>query len=106
MHKYEIKEDKNYGNVLFKDGRESFCPFQQPVATQGMGGVGLMRLPCCTNCTLANLEKEEQTIYDIASGQKTAADNVVLEKIFYVTRCGAKEQKFEVFTAVPAKIVS
>jgi len=104
MNKYEIKEDKNYGNVLFKDGRESFCPFQQPVPTQGMGGVGLMRLPCCTNCPLANLEKEEQTIYDITTGQSIASDTV-LEKVFYVTRCGSKEQKFEIFTTVPSKFL-
>lgn len=98
-HKFEVREDKNYGNVLFKDGRETFCPFQQPVPTQGMGGMGLMRLPCSTNCPLANLENEKQEIYDVSNGTSSVSDNV-LEKVFYTTNCGGTQKKYELYTAV------
>lgn len=101
--KYEIKETPNYGYVLFKDGKESFCPFQQPVATQGMGGMGLMRLPCCTNCPMANLVEEEKEAFDIAKNETIVLPSV-MKKVHYVTTCGCKEQKFEVMLSVPVKM--
>lgn len=103
MHNYEIKENPNYGNVLFKDGKEVFCPFQPPVATQGMGGMGLMRLPCCTNCLHANLEEDNEAVYDIETN-KTLVIQPVMRKVHYVTTCGCKGNRFEVMIAVGKKI--
>lgn len=103
MHTYEIKENASYGNVLFKDGKEVFCPFQQPVATQGMGGMGLMRLPCCTNCPHANLEEDKEAVYDIETN-KTLVIQPAMRKVHYVTTCGCKELKFPVMVTVGQKI--
>jgi hypothetical protein len=99
-HTYEVKEDKNYGYVLFKDKRECFCPFQQPVPTQGMGGVGLMRLPCSTSCPKANLVTKKQPIYDIATSETINDDNAVIDRVFYEVSCGAYVDKFEVLMTV------
>jgi hypothetical protein len=57
--KVELRFDPNYGHVLVKDDKESFCPFQQVVPTQGIGGMGLMRLPCSSICPKAKVKKLE-----------------------------------------------
>lgn len=75
------KENPNYGFMLMKDGKESFCPYQPPVPTQGtMGGMNLMRLPCCTICPLASLN-EETNMYKTVCGGFANVFEVVVEKI-------------------------
>lgn len=75
------KEDINYGFMLIKHGKEAFCPFQPPIPTQGtMGGMGLMRLPCCTLCPLASLN-EEKNIYKTVCGGFENKIDVTIEKI-------------------------
>lgn len=98
-HKYEIRDDKNYGSVLIKDGRETFCPFQPPVATQGMGGMGLMRLPCSTNCPHANLKIQKNEVFEVTSNSMVQADSI-LENVEYVITCGSTEIKHQVFVSI------
>lgn len=102
MHTYEIKESQIYGKVLFKDGQEVFCPFQAPSILE-MGGTGLMRQPCCTNCALANLEEDKEMAYDINTNS-TLVIQSAMRKVNYVTTCGCKESKFPVMIAVGNEI--
>lgn len=53
MSKYTVEKKEGQGYVLIKDGEQTFCPFQQPIPAQGIGGVTLMRMPCSTNCPKA-----------------------------------------------------
>lgn len=59
--KIEARFDANYGHVLVKDGKEAFCPYQQPIPTQGIGGMALMRMPCSTLCPKAKIKEEFTT---------------------------------------------
>lgn len=98
MHKYEVKST-NQGNVLFKDGNEAFCPFQQPLPTQGISGVGLMRMPCSTNCPMAYLEEESNEVHEVTTGE-TLIVKPLLRRVSYVTTCGCKENRYEVMMTV------
>ncbi len=53
---FTVYDNPNYGNVLVKDDKETFCPFQPPIPmpTEN-GGFTIMRLPCSTNCPHANI---------------------------------------------------
>jgi len=54
-----VYDNPNYGSVLVKDGKETFCPFQPPIPMPGEnGGFTLMRLPCSTNCPQARIYEE------------------------------------------------
>jgi hypothetical protein len=66
-----VYENPNYGNVLVKDGKETFCPFQPPIPMPGEnGGFTLMRLPCSTNCPHASLD-EDTNEYVITCTEQT-----------------------------------
>lgn len=59
MSVYTLKEEKGQGHILFIDGLQSTCPYQQPIPTQGSyGQVGLLRIPCSTTCPLASYKDE------------------------------------------------
>jgi len=58
--KAEVSYVESYGFVLIKHSKEALCPYQQPIPTQGIGGMGLMRLPCSTLCALANMDEIAQ----------------------------------------------
>jgi hypothetical protein len=58
--KVELKFDPNYGHVLLKEDKEAFCPYQQVIPTQGIGGMGLMRLPCSSICPKVKLKKIDE----------------------------------------------
>jgi hypothetical protein len=45
-----------------------------------MGGMGLMRLPCCTICPLASLD-EDKAIYTTNCGASKNEIKVLVEKI-------------------------
>jgi len=98
---YEAKESPNHGHILFKDGREAFCPFQQPVPTQGLSGVGLMRMPCSTNCPMANLEIDESPL----EVEDSVFSITNLKKARYVTTCGCKEQRYDILLKVTEKVL-
>jgi hypothetical protein len=99
MHQYEINENPNYGYVLLKDKKEAICPFQPAIATQNEGMVNLMRIPCSTNCPMANLVEEQKTAYDIETNETVEIPSM-MKKVHYVTSCGCKEQKFEIMIRV------
>lgn len=67
--KYTLKKDSNSGDVLQKDGKDTFCPYQTaiPVPVQtSMGGVSLnmVRFPCSLNCPFAEVhECEDYSVY-------------------------------------------
>jgi hypothetical protein len=78
--KYTIKKDTNNGNVLVKNGIDTFCPYQSaiPVPIQSaMGGMSLnlVRMPCSTNCPFASIvsdTEEKNAIYNTScNGDKT-----------------------------------
>ena len=61
--KYTLKKDENYGQVLQKDGKDCFCPFQSGIAVPvqtAMGGMNMsiMRMPCSDLCPLARVKEE------------------------------------------------
>jgi hypothetical protein len=78
----EARYDNNYGYVLVKDGREAFCPYQQPIPTQGIGGMGLMRLPCSTLCPQARIKINSEFI-----------DGILTEQAHYEVGCSKTEYK-------------
>lgn len=59
-NKFTTEEIKGQGEVLYKNGEQTFCPYQQPIPTQGIGGVSLMRMPCSTNCPLAEITQNTE----------------------------------------------
>jgi hypothetical protein len=65
MKNVKVEQQDGQGYVLFFDNERSFCPFQQPIPAQGIGGVTLMRMPCSTNCPLAEYKEMSKsfTIY-------------------------------------------
>jgi len=57
---YSLKKDSNGHEVLIVNGKETICPFQQPIATPVQNALGqmnlqIMRFPCSTQCPLANI---------------------------------------------------
>jgi hypothetical protein len=60
-HKYSIQEDPANGVVLMKDDNQVFCHHVQPIPTQGAisGQINFFRFPCCTNCSKAEILKDE-----------------------------------------------
>lgn len=81
--KVSLKADPNYGYVLVKDGQEAFCPFQQPLPMQGkVGGMSLLRLPCCTVCPKATLTTLPLggLLYSTDCGAEATAYTVEVEK--------------------------
>lgn len=70
MSNYTLKEEKGQGHILFIDGLQSTCPYQQPIPTQGsMGQVGLLRIPCSTTCPLVKYS-EMGRMYEINCGSE------------------------------------
>lgn len=58
---YGVKQGQQEGEmVLLKDGQEAYCPFVNPLLipspVQG-GGVGMMRVPCSSLCSLVSIKK-------------------------------------------------
>ena len=81
---YEIEKVLNSGYVLFIDGQESACPFQPPMFSQSpMGAPQLVRIPCCTKCPLASIQKITATI---------ANSETIAERLDYVTHCGSSSR--------------
>lgn len=81
--KASVRQDPNYGNVLFKDGTESFCPFQPPIQTQSKSALGdvvygLMRPPCCTKCPMANITDDK---YFVNCGGEIVSYDIVPEEV-------------------------
>lgn len=57
MSKYTLNKGQQGEDVLMIDGRQSFCPFVDPIPMQGqVGQIQLMRLPCNTSCPHAELD--------------------------------------------------
>lgn len=68
MTKYTLNNGQQGEKVLMIDGRQSFCPFVDPIPMQGqMGQVQLMRLPCNTSCPHAIISDET---YHITCGSE------------------------------------
>lgn len=66
-----IYDNPNYGKVLSKDGKDTFCPFQPPIPMPGQdGGFTLMRLPCSSNCPHANIDEVSGTIEITCGSEK------------------------------------
>lgn len=74
-HKYEIENTTDRGYVLWIDDKPSFCPFTPPVMVPGQipGTASMMRMPCSTQCPLAETVEMSQ------------GDESILK---YVTACG------------------
>jgi hypothetical protein len=78
MAKYTVEKKDGQGYVLVKDGEQSFCPHQQPIPAQGIGGMTLMRMPCSTNCPLAKYKENQYRVlcgsdlvsYEIENGSE------------------------------------
>jgi hypothetical protein len=51
--------------VLFKDGREVYCPFAAGIPMKSnLGQISVMRMPCTTGCAHANIiGGESQDLY-------------------------------------------
>jgi hypothetical protein len=76
MSIYSLKEEKGQGLILFIDGLQSTCPYQQPIPTQGSyGQVGLLRIPCSTTCPMAEHKPMSKT-YAIKCGGETIHHNI------------------------------
>jgi len=80
MKEARVEYQEGQGYVLFKGDERSFCPHQQPIPTQGIGGVALMRMPCSSNCPLAEYKEASKSYtihcggeikkYDVQSGEQ------------------------------------
>lgn len=78
MTKYTLNKGQQGEDVLMIDGRQSFCPFVDPIPMQGqMGQIQLMRLPCTTNCPLAELDNRGS--YHITCGSEKRTFVIVEE---------------------------
>ena len=57
---FSVKQGQQGERILLKDGLEAYCPFVNPILipspVQG-GGVGLMRSPCSSLCSLVSIKK-------------------------------------------------
>jgi hypothetical protein len=82
INEVEARYDANYGYVLLKHGKESFCPYQQPLPTQGIGGMGLMRFPCSTLCPQAKIKTNSEFV-----------DGIITEQTYYEVGCSKTEYK-------------
>ncbi len=85
LQKVEARYDANYGHVLVKDGKEAFCPHQQPIPTQGIGGMGLMRLPCSTLCPKATIRTTGEFV-----------DGIYVEQTYYLVGCSSNKTEYKV----------
>lgn len=56
MQKFELKSHPDFGYVLFKDGKESFCPFQQVTIIKDEVGENTKRMPCNSSCPHAKIK--------------------------------------------------
>jgi hypothetical protein len=69
--KHTIRIDENYGNVLQKDGKDTFCPFTAPltIPMQSMGQMNfnVVRFPCSTSCPHACImfPDDDNSVYSI-----------------------------------------
>ena len=85
MAKYTIRKDENYGDVLLKDGKDTFCPFTAPITfplnDNGQMSFQLVRFPCSTNCPHANIMQDEK------------------HPTYNITCCGERPQVFKLETA-------
>jgi len=93
LQKVEARYDANYGHVLVKDGREAFCPYQQPIPTQGIGGMGLMRLPCSTLCPKATIVNVGEFL-----------DGVYTEQSYYKVGCSSNKTEYKINIEDKSKI--
>jgi len=78
MTEYTLQSTKEHGFILHKDGEQAFCPFQQPIATQGNYGVQLLRMPCSSKCPLA-VYKEAIRSYEINCGSEVKSFRILEE---------------------------
>ena len=63
--KYTLRDDKDLGKVLQKDGKDTFCPYQTPIPN----GERLLRLPCSSLCPHAKLEFSDRcNLYLVGCG--------------------------------------
>lgn len=60
MRKYTIVTNQiTNEKVLQIDGKDSYCPFTQPIQVQNAdGSVGLARFPCSNQCPMFDLDME------------------------------------------------
>ena len=69
--------DQNGGYTLHKDGKPAMCALVPPIVmpTQ-LGGIGMTRIPCNTQCDLANIYEatdfngKKVGIYSVACGKE------------------------------------
>lgn len=59
---YTTKNDKQHGEILFIDGKESICPFKNNVAMPVQNQIGgvqfqIISFPCSTQCPHAWVEQ-------------------------------------------------
>jgi hypothetical protein len=82
MHQYTTKNTDQYGYVLIKDGKETVCPYKQPIPTQSsLGQVQMIQLPCCTACPHAEVTLTENiSFYSINCGAKIYEFDLLIEK--------------------------
>ena len=77
--KYSTQKDSNGFDVLLKNGKETFCPFQQPLQAQtSLGTVQLIRLPCSTQCALAS---KFEDMFEILCSSNTNGTQYELELV-------------------------
>ena len=54
---YTLQKDQAGNSVLMYNGSEMCCPFQPPLMiANNFGGNSIVRLPCSTQCALAEIE--------------------------------------------------
>jgi len=76
---FTISENPNYGNVIVKDGKETFCPFQPPIPMPGEnGGFTIMRLPCSTSCPQCNII--DDLVIEITCGCEKIVSEFIYEE--------------------------
>ena len=74
---YEIEKTNDRGYILWIDEKPSVCPFCPPIMVPGQipGTASMMRMPCSTQCPMAEL----------TNGPQPGTPDVGLN---YVTSCG------------------
>lgn len=68
--KYSVLQGQQKEKILQVDGIQSICPYTAPIPLQGnMGQIQIMRMPCSSQCPLAELN-EAETEYTISCGSE------------------------------------
>ena len=61
---YTLVKDQAGNHVLTQEGKEMVCPYQPPLALANQfGGNSILRMPCSTQCALAEVEIGNESIY-------------------------------------------